>query len=235
MTLLFVVPKGVERMAAKPKSRKKQRLDLYDKLTRELFLEVLEFDREFGRTSPQDAVLPGRRLQPFYRRRRPATAAAPGSSDALARPPSAPDAVTTEREALKRKRHCWIDLWCKTADMVATYEAEFAESSSEDKACVARAGQGWRARLSRMRKALHARHSDMPEIAELTRDETGKHHVKLGASDVLEAVYFTLYQDEENDEDDAEMMNDLERARWAKDGREFRAFLDDLASPGRRP
>ena len=40
-------------------------------------------------------------------------------------------------------------------------------------------------------------------------------------------MYFALYKDPENAEDDAEL-SDIERARMAADGRRFRAFLDDL-------
>ena len=220
-----VVPKGaVDTMTA----RERQREARWRALVRGVQREISSFQEEYALAIYQDEVLPGRRLKLFYRRPRRGCL----HPDSIVRATDQDDAIRAHRELLERKRERWRELWCKTADMVAAYEAEYARSPADHRVWAQRAADRMRAGLESKRRELHVIHSDMPEIVDVKIDRaTGRHHVVVSPIDVLEAIYFGCFADEENDEDDAQYMTALERAQMARSGREFRAFLDRIAAP----
>jgi hypothetical protein len=214
------VPKGaVDTMTA----RERQREARWRTLVRDVQREITSFQEEYALAIFQEEVLPGRRLEPFYRKPRRASL----HPHSIGSSKDQDDAIRAHRELLGRKRKRWSALWCKAADMVTAYETEYARSPPDHRVWAQRAADRMRAGLESKRRELHVIHSDMPEIVDLKIDPgTGKHHPVVSAMDVLEAIYFGVYEDEDNDEDDARDMTDIERAQMAQRGRELRAFLD---------
>jgi hypothetical protein len=202
-------------MTAREGERKQRWTRLLDQILNPIATFEAEHDRR--RPSPEDKLGPGRRLQQVYR------------SEA-----SLLDTLDDEKRKalglyLYHKRRRWYALWEEAADRITACEAEHVSSAPTEAEWAAAAAMHVRRRLTHFLREVQIKHPDMPDI-EIRPDKTGRYSAVMSAVDALEALYFDIYESENNYIDRATC--DIERERRIVARERTREWIDFRASGG---